>query len=277
MGAVNDLRYSQNAELISQRLVLTSQFKTGLQFGLQPVIISDLTAELLQMYMDWVRPKLMEAAEDPLFVNMSGTQLRLGRALTDFFKRILSINISSTTIRSIVETESAVKVLAGDMSPSEKVCVENINGHSGRTAKKFYEKRSIVDDAALAVVVHRKLSRVDDTVADTTDIVCVPSAVSTISTVFSISEVPPIDVIGGTLHPSFGEIGRRVKWSTTEVHIVGKWCSSFLETYPDCNNVVSKCLQYIKQSDDVRAHFHAHHLADSTRLRWGWDKFREDK
>jgi hypothetical protein len=277
VGALNDLRYSQNAELISQRLVLTSQFKTGLQFGLQPVIISDLTAELLQLYMDWVRPKLMEAAEDPLFVNMSGTQLRLGRAITDFFKRILSINISSTTIRSIVETESAVKVLAGEMSPSEKVCVENINGHSGRTAKKFYEKRSIVDDAALAVVVHRKLSRVDDTGADTTDIVCVPSDVSTISTVFSISEVPPIDVIGGTLHPSFGEIGRRVKWTTTEVNIVGNWCSTFLETYPDCNNVVSKCLQYIKQSDDVRAHFHAHHLADSTRLRWGWDKFREDK
>lgn len=75
----------------------------------------------------------------------------------------------------------------------------------------------------------------------------------------------------GLLHPCHEETGRRVLWTAEEIQIVGKFCTQ----HPESINVVSMCLKFIMADPNIRQHFHPHHIADSTRLRWGWEKYKK--
>jgi hypothetical protein len=114
---------------------MSTCFKTGLQYGLQPCIFSSVALELLRLYLDFMRPKLFENDDDPLFITFQGSVLRVGRVVTAFFKRTLRLNISTTTIRCIVETESSDLLLRGKISPEARDSVLSVNGHTSITSK----------------------------------------------------------------------------------------------------------------------------------------------
>ena len=78
------------------------------------------------------------------------------------------------------------------------------------------------------------------------------------------------------LSPTTGS-HHKVPWTDTEIRIVGTWCKLYREQHPGNKNVVASCLHYIRSNTAVSAHFHPHHIADSTRLRWGWQKFQEQQ
>jgi len=81
----------------------------------------------------------------------------------------------------------------------------------------------------------------------------------------------------GALHPCLNEkSSRRVTWTEKEVEIVGTWCKEYETQHGNNNNVVSNCLKYLLRDEELRQHFHPHHLMDSTRLRWGYQKYQTD-
>jgi hypothetical protein len=66
-------------------------------------------------------------------------------------------------------------------------------------------------------------------------------------------------------------------WTDEEIKIVGHFCTRHQQQHPESINVVSNCLKFIMADTNIREHFHPHHIADSTRLRWGWEKFKQNK
>jgi hypothetical protein len=175
VGAFNSLTFMQRKELLLNGFVMSNSFKTGLQYGLQPCIFSAVALELLRLYLSFMRPNLLENDDDPLFITFQGSKLRIGRFVTAFFKRTLSLNISTTTIRCIVETQSSDLLLRGEISQEARDSVLTVNGHSSITSKvfwycyycitllisfklqKYYQKRSRTQDVAHVDKVHRRL------------------------------------------------------------------------------------------------------------------------
>lgn len=138
MGAFNSLTFAQRKELLLNGFVMSNCFKTGLQYGLQPCIFSAVALELLRLYLSFMRPNLLENDDDPLFITFQGSKLRIGRFVTAFFKRTLSLNISTTTIRCIVETQSSDLLLRGEISQEARDSVLTVNGHSSITSKVYW-------------------------------------------------------------------------------------------------------------------------------------------
>ncbi len=289
IGAIDDSHYKDKEVLREDRLLMSTMLKTGVQYGLQPVTVPDATAQMLGIYYEHYRPRILQQPNDPLFISQTGSKLRMGRLLSAYFKRTLGLKISSTTIRSIVETEAEGLLLAGQISAAERASVLNINGHKGTTSFKFYQKRSLVEDVVAGVSVHKKLLRLDEEslnkeraensleispdrmLLDFTDNSNTPIAAQSQTSAYKVvSEV-------GVLHPFINEVrARRVTWTDIEVNTVGTWIVNYLRLHPDCNCVISKCLSYILGDETLYRNFHPNHVLDSTRLRYGWEKYKEE-
>jgi hypothetical protein len=328
IGAIDDAKYGDLKALFADKMFMSTMLKTGVQYGFQPVTMSEITLLLLALYIDYIRPNFLTEPNDPLFIGQSGAKLRMGRLLTAYFKRKLSLNISSTIIRSLVETEAEGLLSSGAISSAERASVLSINGHTGATSVKFYQKRSLVEDVAAGISVHQKLLRTEhiemspeashqtmlqkrslvenaaigvsarqmlfcaDDVKTSPEPSCrimfdaadENSIPDNYSLGFSSGGIPSVNISSsggvssvGIIHPSFNEThARRVKWTNTEVNIVGTWIVNYLKLYPDCNCVISKCLSYILSDTTVNPNFHPNHVMDSTRLRYGWEKYKEE-
>lgn len=78
----------------------------------------------------------------------------------------------------------------------------------------------------------------------------------------------------GRHHPDFdrNEVGQRAVWSDDEVAYIAQ----FSKEYKGKGNIVARCL--VKIHEDPKAHpiFHAFHTLDSSRLRSGFDRYRQD-
>jgi hypothetical protein len=316
VGAFNKATNDLGPKLIEKLAACESDFKTCLPYGLQVLTTCSESIELLTGFINNVRPKIMQGDKDPLFISLYGSPIRVGRYVSAFFKRISGLNISTTTIRSIVATESASLLSKGEISIDERDSVQKINGHSGITAQKYYIKRSRIKDAENALNVHRKLLGHSDTYPaihnDTNDTPC-----STTSWMIDslIVDTPVIDfpifedstampdnsdsisvecetlpmILDFDADTSITQINssvslssnidnvRRVPWTEQEIRIVGTWCKLYREQHPGNNKVVANCLHYIRSDKNVMKYFHPHHVADSARLRWGWQKFQEQE
>ena len=103
--AVEDFKYGQFRELIREKFVLSNMFKTMTKFGYQPITTNDISSELLSYYVSVIRPKTLCGANDPMFVSFTGTgTYSMRSAVTAFFRRTLNLHITTTSIRSLVET-----------------------------------------------------------------------------------------------------------------------------------------------------------------------------
>ena len=135
----------------------STNFKTALQYGQQCLTTSATSLELFNIYLEVARPQVMQGARDPLFISLTGTEIRFGRHLTAFFKRVTGLNITSTRIRSIVTTEAA-SLRGNDLiTAEEQDGVHSHNGHCGVTARKFYQMQDRLRDMTNATAVHNKL------------------------------------------------------------------------------------------------------------------------
>ena len=390
VGAFNETEFEKGDELLQELFTMSTKFKTSVHFGLQPITTCSASIELLQIYLQKFRPRIKENPKDPLFISLSGNVIRVGRFVAAFFKRVAGLNITTTTIRSIVATESATLLNTGAITAEARDSIQNISGHSGETSKKYYQKRSRLRDMENATLVHSKIlgmptsdipdsndldnispaqaldddnnddyfieldnmfatpdsndldnispaQALDDdnnddyfieldnmfatpTGATTTGLLhpfppldsvlrvsygspTIPATITTptgATTTGLLHPFPPLDSVlrvsygsptnpatiatptgattTGLLHP-FPPLDsvRRVPWSPKEISIVGTWCKRFREQHPGNINVVAKCLEFINKNDKVKEHFHPHHVMDSARLRWGWQKYQEEQ
>jgi hypothetical protein len=310
---LNLLTYEELSELVEAHFLLSTNFKTVTAYGLQAITTSETSRELLHLYVTYLRPKHLTAASDLLFVSLDGKSVRVGRYITGFFKRVSHLTLSTTTIRSIVATETSVLSISGQITPEQTKSSISMGGHSAITCAKFYQKRSRERDVFQSQEVHQKLiksSAVLDSFIDergTTAIESmsdgeeekrVPLVLSDVVpvllsgaegqspglTVRSSGSAAPIGFVAATsasnigiAHPCYLFEGRRITWTKIEVHHVGTWCKAYEEEFPAAQNVVAKCLDSILKDKKVREHFHPHHLMDSSRLRWGWKKFLDQE
>ena len=125
IAAVATLKKGQGSELFSKGVVNSQIFKTKMKFGYQPVLVGDVSGELLGEYVERVRPCIVsESSSDfdmensPLWLTSEGQPMSTaaaGRFVSAFFARH-GLKITTTTCRAIAETESAEMLQDGKKS-----------------------------------------------------------------------------------------------------------------------------------------------------------------
>jgi hypothetical protein len=94
---------------------------------------------------------------DRLFLTFEGLYNdQLGRLITQYFSP-WSLHITSTTIRSLVETEANILKKRGDISTTDFSSLQNIGGHSEKTSEEYYIKERTCDDIEAGKRIFDKL------------------------------------------------------------------------------------------------------------------------
>lgn len=303
IGAIEDLKFYQGSELLTEGVVLTSKFKTSAKFGYQPVTLPSDKAStfLLQFYLMNVRPRTLQQREDPLFITFTGSgKFNVAKGLSNFFAQTLSLKITSTRIRSIVETNFQDLVENGSISSLQKHAIENVNGHDGQTTRDYYLKRRRLSDAknaSDAFNIFDQLNGVSDDFVDELDFVndlfddtfldnnateiplLIPTAEAATDVVIPHNVTHNVALVGivGCKHPEFNksENQMRAVWTDYEINFVGKWCEQHKLSNPAwAKCILSKCTSFIKSNVKIREFFHQLHIFDSSRLRHGWEQYK---
>lgn len=267
--AIDGLTNRSLPVMLREDAVLSSAFKTSTSFGMQPVTISELFRHLLRIFMVHFRPQQFgQDPDDYLFISQKNKPVSVGTLVIRFFKRTLGLHITTTRIRSMVETESEQLREDGQISAADRTSILNINGHSGATADKHYVKKSRMGDVGHAQAVFQKLIPAHVDTSFPSD--AYASSMQDENT--CDAAVKPAMPLAGSAHPHFGSTRQRVPWSKAELDFVGAWCTA----NSHFSNVVAKCLHAIRKDPDVLPLFHAIHIQDSARLRHGWDTYRKN-
>jgi hypothetical protein len=125
------------------------------KFIQQPVTISQTAKRLLTKYITLIRPIIRSRCReepnnmDKLFLDFEGKpHLRLGRLVTQYFssKQGGYHHITTTSLRSLVETQATILQKAGSISSGDLASIQNINGHSAQTSEEFYVKNRVFSD-----------------------------------------------------------------------------------------------------------------------------------
>lgn len=143
VAGVTSLTLKQGKELMEKGHTFTTTFKTAAAWTYQPVMITETTRSLLQVYMDHIRPlrqcPATSAPEASLWLNFAGlADLKLGQKVVRFFRGTIDLHMTTNAIRSLVETTMNEAHLKGDITHEEQQSVHAINGHSGKTTADYY-------------------------------------------------------------------------------------------------------------------------------------------
>jgi hypothetical protein len=313
ISGVMDLSYEQAQELLTSGYVTTDQFKTNDRWGLQPVTLSLSALHLLQLYLEYLRPRAVDrsghGSVDALWLCFSGDPDKLvGQRVTAFFKRHLQLHITTTAIRSLVETTMDTMHAQGRITNEQRASIHAINGHSGATTKDYYIQKvrgndvqhareafqamfgAAKDAAAAAADVEAAAADVDQAQSDNTAWSPLPLPINAQSRTESASSrtpsmptspLPALPVLWqqrpavvaidfGTAHPDYKSTAVKARWTDEEKDYIGRWCARKLNENPLTNSVVAKCRKHILQDPDAWPIFHANHVLDSGRLRNGY-------
>ena len=105
VGAIEDLKNSQYQELLREGYVLSSKFKTAAKYGYQPITTGSIFSKLLTFYVNKIRPNMLTQQSDPLLINYTGTKkFLILPAVKQLFNRTLGLHMTTTNVRSLVET-----------------------------------------------------------------------------------------------------------------------------------------------------------------------------
>jgi hypothetical protein len=106
-----------------------------------------VSKELLQIYVQYIRPHAARSIEtspdrEPLLLNFlhGGHNANVGQAITHFYIGESEIHLTTTGIRSLLETTAEHLYRQGHLSTEAKKSVEGINGHSSAVVKNYYLK-----------------------------------------------------------------------------------------------------------------------------------------
>ncbi len=277
VSGVASLTCEQGMQMLRNGNTLSSEFKTHLKYGYQPVTISgQMPRYMVEAYIKHVRPKITETTTEstplhPLWLQCSGkkiTNADISHLVKRFFVRTMQLNVTTTSIRKLVEMEMEAAVRAKIISPQERIAVQNINGHTSAVVQDFYLKLDRTADAAFGRDAFSKVFRhIGAGEEDSGGIVCDPSNVW-----------PDKDELKhapwGTTHPNFTKPttrNMRVPWSHNEIGYIMGWIAREGDLALNGNRV-ARCLHYICKDSSAYPIFHLHHIMNSGRLRTGFDK-----
>ena len=280
ISGVMDMSYGQARELLSMGFSTTDQFKTNHRWGLQPVTLSDTTGPLLEHYLTHVRPRVCRedtpADSESLWLRYCGRpEEHIGTSVTSFFKRTLNLHITTTSIRSLVETSMSDLHDQGLITNQQLLSVQAINGHTSAVAKDYYIHKARGNDVIHAREAFSHLSAplapVDNLQAafDSASPKPLPPDRPVATTAWS--QAPKAAALQfGMAHPDFGTKGKRARWTEEEVSYIGSWCANKMRENPHCTTLVAQCREHILTDPFALPIFHSIHVLDSGRLRTGY-------
>ena len=162
-SGIQDIRIGQYEELVREGFVTSYNFKTVGKFIQQPITVSNVVISVLSTYVNDIRPAIQSKSNrrpndmDRLFLTFEGLYHdQLGRLITQYFAP-WSLHITSTTIRSLVETEANILKKRGDISSTDFSSLQNIGGHSEKTSEEYYIKERTCDDIEAGKRIFDKL------------------------------------------------------------------------------------------------------------------------
>ena len=117
-------------------IVDQTEFKTSAQYVFDTLIITTDVMSILDLYIDYIRPRLYPKCEY-LLISTNGTQYQsLTTAMTMLVNQAIGKYIHPTRYRQIVETESSER-----LTREEQEFVTEDQKHSSNVAKIFYKKK----------------------------------------------------------------------------------------------------------------------------------------
>jgi hypothetical protein len=232
--------------------------------------------------------KGMDSKEtDALWLASNGEgENRIGRKVTTFFYQHTAsrLHITTTSIRSMIETQAQTFYDKGLISESNRSSVSNINGHSSSTAKDFYIQRDRFKDVQNSKVFFDVMINDLPSSCSSND---PQSLVSSIN--LQSSSANPHSIIldnfsenieyddWGRLHPDYKKSNnqRRASWSNAEIKFIGNWCTKKLRINPLARaRIISYLYKFIKGEgkDEALPIFHELHVIDSSKLQHGYER-----
>ena len=154
IGGIMSLRYKHAKKLLSNGYVLATDFKTAETYITQPVILLHEALLFFRVYMERFRVYAAEARsqrfqvpinqpEDPLFLTWTGEEEKnLGRYIKAFYVKNADLIITTTKVRSLIETTAEDLGRAGVIDGITREGVREINGHSSAICKAHYNMRN---------------------------------------------------------------------------------------------------------------------------------------
>jgi hypothetical protein len=274
-GGIEDLRYQQGKIMLEKGHANSKVFKTRAAFGYQPISLSKKSYLLFKVYFLQLRPIILHNAEssefDPLWLTWNGSaENKIGSKITNLFKKKLKLKITTTKIRSMVETEAKFLFDQGKISKIDRDSVSNINGHSSRTTESFYLQVDRDSDVKHGRTMFQLIQNDIGLEELSTD--------EFIETPFDESWTPPQISMPewGAKHPHYKirQNMLRAKWSKEEIDYIGNWCTKKLQDNIEIRSIIiSLCWKHItnpNENAEAIPIFHEIHVLDSGRLRTGY-------
>ena len=141
LGGLQSLHIDQARDMIQQGYAVSDTFKTSSKYGYQPILIPADIHWLFKVYLK-VRSNICTRRKSEctyLWINWKGEQAKdLGRLLTRFFLCHARINMTTTTIRTMIEMAAHDACLGGLITPADKEAIHNVNGHTSEVVRDFY-------------------------------------------------------------------------------------------------------------------------------------------
>ncbi len=175
-SAVSMLKYSQALEMLECGQAMSTEFKTNKTYGYQPVTLHSFSKNLLTVYIEKVRPKVALTAptsDECLWLSHNGVPILANgvrHSVTRFFRRSpLGFGVTTTAIRTLVETKVEKLFRLGAVTYDQRVAVSNISGHNSATVRMHYLMQDRLEDTKLAGEVFNVIMKDTQPVADPMD------------------------------------------------------------------------------------------------------------
>jgi hypothetical protein len=147
ISGLESLTVDQYDDFEDEGHAATTNFKTVVKYRFQLVSIGSVTYYLLSTHRDVFRPIAAShfrsspahpTPTDLMFITWEGKPDDPGTKITQWIKRYMGLNMSSTDLRKLVETTVNQLLKKGKISGEAAAACNSINGHTGQVAMDFY-------------------------------------------------------------------------------------------------------------------------------------------
>ena len=259
VGGIKNLLRDEAEGIIASGFGLSSCFKTASVFGFQPVIIPDIVKDMFVYYFQVIRKiilKMNKVIENEyVFINFRGEKYcSLDKSISAWFRKH-SFNVTTTTIRSLSDTQTHELLQNGRISSAFEESMMEINGHSSQMSKDHYRRNSmkahIENGNAIFDIIRTEPMPANSIFSNAND--------------YSKPEY-------GTEHPQYGKDAKRFIWTVHEINYLVK-----LFNRPEIkasSRPYVMCLEEIKKDPIAQRIFHEHHISCHQRLRIGHQMYQ---
>ena len=270
IGGIQGLVLEDYDDFIKMGHTLSTTFKTKAKYAYQPVLSNEKINQLITTYITNFRPIAVKNARDSIprgkpfqppdefWLTFEGKHDdRLGRHMTQFFMKKGHYHVTTTVIRSLLETTAHEAMKSGGISSQQRDAISNVGGHSSQVVNDYYLKHDRNSDAQQAKQAFNIMARTSNSPVDEQDEVF-PG--------HDDCEEPDV----GSEHPEYLTKKSKAAWTDQEIEYTGTWFLEKMRQHPNKQQSWFKDLHtHILQDPEVRKIFHRYHVCSPTRLQHG--------